>query len=77
VLTDKGLGWHLTCKECPLLPHLKALKEEPRDCVGGIMTNAQGAVVLGQCEYYVLDSFKVGKFECTHGEVKVPDTKAF
>jgi hypothetical protein len=57
-LRDDGLIWAMVCKECPLLPHLTALKEKPRDCQGGMMTNVQGAVPLGKCEYYVEDSFK-------------------
>jgi hypothetical protein len=71
-VTDKGLGWSMTCKECPLLPHLTALKEKRRICTGGIITNAQGPVVLGGCEYLVKDSLdgKTQMFECSYDEVK-------
>ena len=65
--TDKGLGWHMICEECPLLPHLKALKKEARYCQGGIITNVQGPVPLTICEYYVKDSFQEDlTFKCNY-----------
>jgi hypothetical protein len=66
--TENRFGWSMTCKECPLLPHLKALKKEPIKCVVGLLTNAQGAIEIGRCEYLVRDTFddKTNLFECSY-----------
>jgi hypothetical protein len=54
---ESALGaWSIVCEACPLLPHLKALNMEPRPCVHGIQTNVQGAIPMGQCEFYVKDT---------------------
>jgi hypothetical protein len=58
---DKGScvgAWEITCEQCPLLPHLKALDMKAKPCVAGIQTNVQGAVPLSQCEHYEKDSIK-------------------
>lgn len=56
---DSCVGaWEITCEQCPMLPHLKALNMKPKACVAGIQTNVQGAVPLSQCEHYEKDSIK-------------------
>lgn len=71
---DSCIGaWDVTAETCPLSPHLAALNMPPRSCIGGIQTNMQGAVVLGQCEHYIKDTFHENAvgcliLKCSHGE---------
>ena len=65
--------WSITCQECPLLPHLKALGQKSRPCASGMSTNVQGAIPLQHCEHYVKDSAatddgKTVTVECGHKE---------
>lgn len=53
---DEGIGFSILCPDCPLLPALKTLGQNPRSCISGLMTNIQGPVPVGQCEYYQKDS---------------------
>lgn len=63
VVDDKEMGfWHFESKNCPLLPHLKALGEKPRPCVSGLATNVQGAVPIGSCDH-------------KHGEIEEVNSK--
>lgn len=70
VVAEKGSiigAWSLTCADCPLLPHLKALGEKPRDCAYGIQTRVQGAVTLGTCQHYEKESVKADGKKLTIG----------
>jgi hypothetical protein len=66
--------WSIDCADCPLLPHLTALKQKPRSCTAGLSTNCQGAVPIAACEYFDKESIKIdgkGKkaiitFVCNH-----------
>jgi hypothetical protein len=52
IMKDKKMGiWVIECKECPLANALKTLNQKPRMCVSGIVTNVQGAVSIGDCEF--------------------------
>jgi len=57
--------WQCVSPECPLLPHLTALGQKPRECTAGIVTNFQGAVPLKHCEFYTPNSYKGGKDDGT------------
>ena len=67
--------WAVNCDTCPLLPHLKALGQEPRACTAGMQTNIQGAIPLATCEYLVKDSITKLKgklyINCTHVEANM------
>lgn len=53
VMENKEIGaWSIKCKDCPLLPHLKALKQKEKCCVAGLITNVQGPVPLARCEHF-------------------------
>ena len=56
---DEGMAglWRMTCAECPLIPHTKALGQQQPECAGGIATNMQGPVQLKACAHLVPDSF--------------------
>ena len=49
---DEGIGFSISCADCPLLPALETLGQKPRPCVSGIMTNMQGPVPVAECEHY-------------------------
>ena len=52
IMKDKKMGiWVIECKECPLKKSLEILNQKPRMCVSGIITNAQGAVSIANCEF--------------------------
>lgn len=52
VFAEDELGlWKITCADCPLLPHTRALGQKDPECVGGMVTNMQGPVVLKRCEH--------------------------
>lgn len=56
--SDKGIGFTVTCKFCPLLPHTEALGQKPKSCIAGIVTNMQGPIPMGTCEHLEKDSIK-------------------
>lgn len=66
-IDKKGMigGWDISCENCPLLPHLKALKQKPRTCVTG--------VPITTCEFMEKDSLKNQEkkltLECKYDEV--------
>lgn len=43
--------WKITCADCPLLPHTRALGQKAPECAGGMATNMQGPVVLKRCDH--------------------------
>lgn len=49
---EGALGlWSVTCADCPLLPHTRALGQKPPECAGGMATNMQGPIVLKRCSH--------------------------
>ena len=53
---DDGIGFSITCADCPLLPELMTLGQSPRPCISGIITNVQGRVPIAECKHYQKDS---------------------
>jgi hypothetical protein len=53
---DEGISFSISCRDCPLLPALETLGQNPRPCISGLITNMQGFVPVAECEHYQKDS---------------------
>ncbi len=48
---EKRGFWHIASDDCPLRPHALALDQKPPQCLAGLVTNMQGAVVVHRCKH--------------------------
>ena len=58
-ITEDGITFDIRVKDCPLINHCIALDLKPVECVAGIQTNMQGAVITKSCKHYRADSAKI------------------